>query len=147
MSQTLIETLPRTRVSIDRAANNAILGYLDFRARLWTPANADPKRAQRQQQVSALLGYLAATLPAAAELRVCDQAVLAAPNGVIFAVAGSNGLLKFRLPRPFPEVELSVGLLPAGHVGHDWCYCDPRGEPEANLEEWTRLAYEFALEM
>ncbi len=138
----MTETLPQ----IGRKANDQIIGYLEFRARLYTQKNAE-NMDRHHRELCELLLDLAQTLPPPIDLTLVHaHPVLAAPNGVIFIVAGSNGLLKFRLPLPFPEVELSVGLLPAQHIGANWCYCDPRGEPVENLEAWIKSAFEYALQ-
>lgn len=138
--------MTETLVQIHHPANDAVLGYLEFRARLSIPNSADPTAHRRQRAGELLIALAQHLAPDATDMRLHGHPVLAAPNGVIFAMAGSNGLLKFRMARPFPEVELSVGLMPAQHIGLDWCYCDPRAEPDANLELWLTMAYDFALQ-
>jgi hypothetical protein len=129
---------------VQPAVNEAIAGYLSVQSHILIPSTANQTET-RMRNGAKLLARLAATLPETVEVAEHEYPVLVAPNGVIFASAGCQDLLQLRLPRPFPEVYMTVGVLPAEEIGQDWCYCNPRGEPEANLEAWIRLAYEFAL--
>jgi hypothetical protein len=129
---------------VRHSVNGAIADYLSGQSPSQMPGMVEQING-RARNGAKLLSRLAQMLPEPVELAHCEYPVLVASNGVIFASAGCKDLLQLRLRRPFPEVYMTVGVLPAKEIGQDWCYCNPRGEPEANLEAWIRMAYEYAM--
>jgi hypothetical protein len=133
-----------------RAANQAVLAYLEARARpAATPSvcaldqyelRTHPDLIKRLQEVAVgTAGRLVAAF---------GVPVLVHPNGIIFALAFGASSLCLRLP---PRLLREVIARPAGPgLGDDWVAADPwlsalpRREGTQVLRDWCWLACEYA---